>query len=188
VVPWIFVAVLPFLSNAFSKGGKLDFAEIQHILMLLPGIVAMYAMYQRSVRMATQLCLPVARRDYLKQLGAATALLYVEVWCILSAPVVLWCMFANPRPDFVEVGRMLAVSLLLLVWFFGVGVWFARFRSPTSVSPLSAVGLLLLLVILGVLYLVQSRSFQVPGAVAAAGVGVLLAGDAYRRWLITDLD
>jgi hypothetical protein len=190
VLVWIVTVIGAFTSNALAKG-RVDSVALQQLLMILPGIAATIAMYHRPVAMATQLCLPVERRQYLRQLGAATVLTYLEVWFVISAPFVLWCLFARPRPDFAEVGRLLTVSLLSLVWYFGVGVWFARFRSPTSMIPLSAMGLLVLLVILAALYftlIIPSRPFQLPAAVVAATIGVLLAGDAYRRWLITDLE
>jgi hypothetical protein len=188
VLVCILVVATSFVSNALAKR-RVDPRELQQLLMLLPGIVAMIAMYHRPVGMATQFCLPVERRDYLKQLGAATALSFLRVWLVISAAALLLCMLSNPRPDFAEIGRLLAVSLLTLFWFFGVGVWFARFRSPTSIIPLSAIGLLLLLVILAgwcFVTMTDSQPFQLPTAVMAI-VGVLLACDAYRRWLVTDL-
>jgi hypothetical protein len=189
VLVWIPVVTVAFASNALAKR-RVDPRELQQLLMILPGIVAMSAMYHRPVGMAAQLCLPVGRRDYLKQLGAATAWSFLRAWLVISAAAVLLSMLGNPRPDFAEIGRLLAVSLLTLVWFFGVGVWFARFRSPTSVIPLSAVGLLLLLVILAAwcfAKMMDPQPFQLPAA-AMAIVGVLLACDAYRRWLTTDFD
>jgi hypothetical protein len=192
ITAWQVLLWIPFflLLFAWRVGRGLDNGTVQ-MLLVLPGAMAMDAMAQRPVTMATQLCLPVERSKYLKQLGAATALSYLKVWFAMSATVVLWCVFAKPRPDFAEIGRTLAASLLILVWFFGLGVWFGRFRSPKVIIPLSGLGLALTQCAMGFLLFVpmpQSRPFPLPTAVLAAIIGVLFALDAYRRWLITDLD
>jgi hypothetical protein len=187
VLPVIVVGT--FLSFGWAR--NIDRPEAQRLLIFFPGLLAIGVACHRPFSMATQLCLPVARREYLKQLGAVKALSCLEMWFAFVSPFLVWCTFARPRPDLAEVGRLLTVSLLILVWCFGVGVWFARFRSPSSSIPLGAMGLALLLALLAFLYfrqMMQSPSFQMSGAVAAAIIGVLLAGDAYRRWLVTDLE
>jgi len=178
-----------FLSFGWAR--DIDRPEAQRLLIFLPGLLAIGVAYRRPVSMSAQLCLPVARREFLKQLGVATAVSCLEMWLIAVAPLLLSYAFAGPRAQLADIGRVLALSLLNLVWYFGMVVWFGRFRSPRSLLPLGALGLALALAMLAFLYfgqMTQSRSFQVSGAVAVATIGALLAIDAYRRWLVTDLE
>ena len=192
VLLWLIVAGFCFTCAFFSTSGRLDLSVTQLILVLFPGPVATAALAQWPVNADRGLCLPVERRTFLRQVGAATALSYLELWLGASVAVASWWLLAaKPRPELADTCRALAVSFLFLVWYFGLGVWLARYRSPTVMIMSIGVSLSLTQLAIAVLYAGPaelSRSWQLPVAGVFATLGLLLAFDAYRRWLVTDLE
>jgi hypothetical protein len=193
VLPWaVVVAGLWLAYIACFATGRLDLSVGQLILVLFPGPVATGALAQWPVNVDRGLCLPVERRTFLRQVGAAAALSYFELWLTVSvAVVVCWLLAAKPRPEVAEIARALAVSFLFLFWFFGLGVWLARYRSPIAMIISIVLGLSVTQFVMAAFLAGPagiSRSWQLPAAGACAVVGLLFAGDAYRRWLTADLD
>ncbi len=193
VWPWI-LAMVPFLLWAtWSKRG-LDAGFVQLVLVLLPGVVILTALARRTRTMSHELCMPVERKTYLRQLGAAAALSHLQLWLGMSAATVLgWMFSAGEPPAYAEVAGVLAFAGLFQVWFFGVGAWWAASRHSRTVLvviitlTLIVVHLFVPLVWIG-LQEAGWRAFQLPIAALFAIFGVLLAADAYRRWLAADFD
>jgi hypothetical protein len=84
--------------------------------------------------------------------------------------------------------------------FFGLNVWFLRFRSPISI----ALGVMLFIQVQVLIFALIMWVFALMGVepgnwpfaepvafcivAFSAVLGLVLAWDAYRRWLVTDFD
>jgi hypothetical protein len=191
VGPWIIGTVALYATRPDTKA---DDGFSQCILVLLPAIVTLFALLRRTRTMGHELCMPVARKTYLWQLGAAAALLHFQLWLIISAAVVLcWVLAAAGRPAYADIARALLFAGLLQVWFFGLGAWWTA-----SYSFGSAVLAVIAVIIMQIVFLVPFvwvgpgaaglRSLQLPLAALFAILGVLLTCAAYRCWLAADVD
>jgi hypothetical protein len=192
VWPWILVMVPLFLLRAGFDKAQLVLVLL--LLVLLPATVNLFTLAPRTHAMRHELCMPVARKTYLWQLGAAAALSHLQLWLRISAAAVLcWVLAAGWRPAYADIARVLAFAGLFQVWFFGVGVWWA---APYYFC--SMLGAVTRIIIIVTHFLIPFawipleetgwQSFQLPVAVLFAIFGVLLTYDAYRRWLVADVD
>ncbi len=104
--------------------------------------------------------------------------------------VMWWLVSAGPRPEFVDLARMLTVSGLVQVWLFGLCAWFSRYRSLTAAIAVGAIGLGITQGLFAGMFMGPApfRSFELPTAGLFAIFGAMLTYDAYRRWLVTDFD
>lgn len=135
---------------------------------------------------------PVARRDLFKEYGLALAVNLVTLWASLSAGVLAAVYLAHP--DRFDVGQALAlltISFCSQVYLFGVIVWMTRYRKDTKRVLGFAVGLTLPMILSVAAQDPRHaplRTFALCAAPVLALLGLLIARDAYRRWLLTDLD
>ncbi len=173
---------------------KADVGFLRAVLVLVPAFVALATLSRRIHTMGHELCMPLSRKTYLRQLGAAAALLHFQLWLIISAAVVLcWILAAAGRPAYADIAWALLFAGLLQVWFFGWGAWWTA-----SYSFGSAVVAVIAVIIMQIVFLVPFvwvgpgaaglRSLQLPLAALFAILGVLLTCAAYRCWLAADLD
>ena len=146
-----------------------------------------YALPMESLRPA------LSRRRLMLEHGTAMAWELGSVWAWLTA-----CAFAGTlfvRPDWL-LSQQAACTLLICaasqVFLFAVCVWVLRLRLGMSVNFLI---LVLAVAFVGyVARVVESeapKSLRAPSPLWAAvlvAMGVVIALDAYRRWLKTDLD
>lgn len=158
--------------------------------------VAMGMLQWRTFKLSRELLLPVARRDYIRQLGAAASVSVFQIWIGTSVALTLWWLLVGPRPISIALfGGALAYSAAFQVVFFGVMAWVSRYRSKI-------LGIAVLLTIFFVSQILTQLS-QFRRIVASpeqllhdvlwiAGVitvfGVLITIDAYRRWLRAEFD
>ncbi len=166
-------------------------------LIFMPAVMSITQLIGRKLALVYELLMPVERTAYLRQVGAAAAIIQFQIWVANSVGVVLWWLIAAKQaPQFIPMANLLIASALWQVWIFGVIVWAVqlarnRFRLWAGLVPLLA--LVVSIVLTSVMYeppLAELWRMGLPVAVAAlfAAVGVLLTWHAYRRWLVTDLD
>jgi len=193
VVPWILgVALLLLLMSWCSGPPGVPMGFFHPLLGIVPGFTAMGMMVQRTRAMNYDLCLPVGRNAYLAQLGTAVALGQFQLWLGLSAVAIAWCLFAaGQRPDVGEMAQLLAASGLVQVWFYGLGVWLARYRSVNLVMAVIVIGIGIIHSMAFGMFMCgpasQRQTFELVVAGLLAIFGVMFAWDAYRRWLVADL-
>jgi hypothetical protein len=173
-------------------GAAREIGMASFVLTLMPTVAAIGGVFQwRNFNGGQTLLLPVERKTYIRQLGAAAALSHFQLWAGMSVALLLWLLLLGAGPlQPAMLAGVLAFSAAFQVVVFGAAVWTARYRSR-------ALGGL----VLGLLFaatqpmqwwLVSSRG-QFPCEVAwiagiAAALGLLITLDAYRRWLAADFD
>ena len=134
----------------------------------------------------------VDRATYLKQVGMAAALSQLQMWLGPTAVFVFWYRLVAQQPLSATVASVLALSALSQPWFFGLGIWLLRFRSPILFFLGWGVSFHALMVaMIGTELapvLIFQRSVVLPAAAIFAVLGLILTWHAYRRWLVTDFD
>jgi len=197
VLPWIGWVLLMLVPCWLGRGNRISVESLHAFLVFFPGLVAMGAMVPRTRTMSFDLCMPVDRSSYLKQLGAAAALGHFQLWFGMSAVAVLGCFLTTEqrpeqRPGLADVALMLASSALMQVWFFGLGVWLSRFRSMGLIMVMMLLGFALAQAVVIFLFMCEPRSawhsYQIPIAGLFAIGGAFFIYHAYRCWLAADLD
>ena len=131
---------------------------------------------------------------YLKQVGAAAALLQIQLWIALSVAVLLWWLVAaGESVSWRAIAGMLAFSALSQVWLFAAATWLAR--CGTKVFML--IGMIAAVTIGCMMPIVTSGFTAAPWSTVQPHVVCTVAGlltafslfaiwAAYRRWLVTD--
>ena len=194
---WAFgmIAYVAILDHFFfTNGGKIDNKPpsvfmFSFMATFFPVLGGMGRWIVRCRSLGRELMLPVDRVAYVRQLGLAAAVSQFQLWCaIVIAAIVWWQTLATPSPGFDAVALMLAVSGLCQFWTFGMSAWFARYRS----QGLFTLGMISALMPAQMLAGFANGSPFLLWALPAAGVlamlGLLVAWDAYRRWLRADFD
>jgi hypothetical protein len=190
-----FVPVVSFVTSPI--GGKGDagrfamtfsamFAGVMPIALVWGGLWR-----RRLLTLQYESLLPADRAAYLKQVGAAAAINVFELWAGLSVASALWWKIAFPQQSLIGVSHVWAWSALWQVGFFGLAVWFLRFRSRW----LAAVGIVvpiqiavMLPMFLQVKTLSSWQSVVLPLSGIFAMIGVAFGWHGYRRWLVADFD
>ena len=147
----------------------------------------------RIPMLGRELLLPVDRPSYVRQLGMAVAVGQLQLSAGMSVGITLW-LFLTARQSFsfTNLAFVLGIFTLLQPWFFGVGVWFLRYRN-LGMQIGGFIGALYVSMIPVALYAAPGpldpwRYSALPVAGIIAVFGLLLTWDAYRRWLVADFD
>jgi hypothetical protein len=174
------------LSAGFVTGFLALFSGI-----LPTGVVGGSLWRRRSLLMPQESLLAIDRASYLRQVGFSAAVTQIQLWLCMAAYCLLWWqLFARQLPA-EKVLALLAISALAQPWLFGSSLWLLRFRSviPFVLGyfiPLQA----MMIVAMGA----EARRWNVAQpvvlctAAAFAVLGLVVTWDAYRRWLVTDID
>ncbi len=187
---WISAAIL-FLVWMTWSDKEVEVGSLPGFLTVIPPCMALAALTRRTRTIGHELCMPVDRKTYLRQLGAAAALSHLQLWLGVSLATVLWWMLAvGGRPAYADMARVLAFAGLFQVWFFGVGAWAARYRSRSVLVVIIATIIMAAHLFMPFLLFSPAaddlRSFRLPIAALFAIFGVWLAYDAYHRWLMME--
>lgn len=164
------------------------------ILSFMPSCMAWGpVVHWRASTLAGGMLLPVDRRTLVRQVGAAAAIDQLGFWASMGACMALCAWFADPKAFSVaDFAVLLGVFTLLQFWFFGVGAWFARYRSFGMWVGGNVLGCYVLIAAgaicaaTGPLIPWRYMGFSLGGILALSGL--LLTYDAYRRWLVADFD
>ncbi len=162
------------------------------VLNFVPAIASVGMFNLRAFKLGHEASLPVARKSYLRQLGAAAALNHCQLWGGVAVALVLWWLLVGPRPfPRAMLASVLALSAAFQVGVFGVLVWTARYRSRIF----GVLGLMALVLAIQLFHMWWSMLLPGPLpykveclAAIMTLLGLLMIGDAYRRWLVTDFD
>ena len=163
--------------------------------LLMPIIVAGINLPRRWYMLGIESLRPVSRAQMLREHGGAVAteLAITFAWTVAGSylPAMIFKPALLLTYNFVTSVALMAAAQ---VWFFGVAMWVLRWRGSLTWMGVVFGGLWL-----GTLALV-AKQFQ-PGpridlargpsplfALALVIAGLIVLYDAYRRWLVTDLD
>ena len=160
--------------------------------MTMPMIFTSTNWPQRWNRIAVESLRPVESRGrFFREQGTAMASDLALTWASLTVGVYVPTMIYRPE-WFATITTAYTVLLTAAgqVWLFGVCIWALRHRTWRWLAFITFIGSLMTVGIL------VARVVDGPGgvklapliAVVLALVGLLIARDAYRRWLKTDLD
>lgn len=147
----------------------------------------------RTPMLARELLLPVDRPTYVKQLGLAIVISQLQLCAGMSVVLLAWyLLFARQQLSWMDFGCLLGIFSLLQVWFFGVGAWFARFRSMGMFITAYVLAVYVALVPAG-LYAASGpwkpwRDMALLLAGIIAILGIVMTLDAYRRWVAADFE
>jgi hypothetical protein len=189
----IYVHAISALTSMAPPGAREPMIGITaFVLNFAPAMASVGIFNWRAFKLGHEASLPVARKSYLRQLGAAAALSHFQLWGGMAVALMLWWLLAGPRPfPRAMLAGVLALSAAFQVGVFGVMVWTARYRSMI----LGVLGLMVLFPATQLFAMWWSMLLpeQVPQETMwLAGImtmlGLLMIGDAYRRWLVTDFD
>jgi hypothetical protein len=160
-------------------------------LTFMPPANVIPTFLRRLPMLGRELSLPVDRRSYFRQLGMAAAISQFELWGGIGMTLIAWVLLVTPEPipPAMIVG-VLAVSGAIQIGAFGMTVWLSRGRWMRWLGGPA----LAILFVLGLTLQVRLRTVPdalnvvlwIAGGIAVAGL--LITFDAYRRWLVTDLD
>ena len=167
-----------------NQSAQIGFVSM--ILNFLPMVATMTVIPRRTGMFGRELLMPVDRKSYIRQLGAAVALNHFQLWGGASIALALWYLLTNinPQTQHATFSGMLAFSGAFQVGAFGILVWTAQYCSRW-LNALAMMSLLMAAPVFGV-GLVTFPPVWIGGAIALAGL--LITFDAYRRWLKTDFD
>jgi hypothetical protein len=130
---------------------------------------------------------PITRREFIRELGAAMAIDFILYWAIVAFAGLL-CTFLLHRASLFHLLLSLSVSILIQIAAFGLMAWFMRQR----LSGAFALAALILLPPAGLalgLSAADEPAWNAIGLCVAILVslrGIVVARDAYRRWMITE--
>ncbi len=163
------------------------------IVLIAQGFLWGIIARRRAQTLTYELLLPVDRRTYFRQMGLAAALSQIQIWAGLSVGLAAWVLITAGQPfALANLAVLLGIFTLLQPWCFGLGAWFARFHN---------IGLLMVAAFVAIYAaMIPIALFAAPGPMSAwrnvalplagtlAAIGLLITFDAYRRWLVADVD
>jgi hypothetical protein len=169
------------------------------VLTFLPPILSALGVLQwRTFKLRHELLLPVERKTYLRQLGAAAAASHFQLWAGIGAALMLWWILAGPWPlQRAPLGNVLAFSAAFQVATFSVVVWLARYRAAARwffmLTTFFFGGFTAFTLQYVKALAANSSPKQLPHEILwVAGIlfvlGLLITFDAYCRWLAADFD
>lgn len=159
---------------------------------IMPALFVGLGLWRRkSFDIARESLMAVDRAAYFREVGLAAMLTQLQFWTPMAALVTVLglCTLGPLTPHSVATDAcLLAVSALSQPWLFGLTVWLLRFRSPL---PAAVGGFLAFEVcVTGLLLIVGpiQEGWIVLFVMAVFAVaGLVLAWDAYRRWLSVEI-
>lgn len=185
-------SLVPHLARGHDAGaGVLVVVAPQVFALMLPIVLAGQAWPRRWQVLGVASLRPIPRSQFIREQGAAMALDLAMAWGLIMLGALLPSVILYPR-NFLS--GAIWFSLLAMacaqVLLFGANVWVLRLRSAwLSLATLAGSAAAQILLIALVAALIGQFPLLGAGLVALLlllGVGITY--DAYRRWLITDLN
>ncbi len=166
-----------------------DFDEFVFEGLFLTGVVSALAIGLSWPRRfaelnEVELMRPAPRHDCAREIGLAMLFDATELCIAMSLAILaltaFWMPLALHYPNF---WYMLAAAVCAQAFTFGLLVWMMILRS----TAFSMIALALAIVSITMLLYFALDMRTIAPALIAAAIGIALAGDAYRRWLLADL-
>jgi hypothetical protein len=184
--------IMVWMTDHNQKRANLGIALLM-ISVILPGVLGSSFWRGRIPMLGHELLLPVDRPSYIRQLGMAAVIGHLKLWTGICVGPILWLgLTAQQSFSLTDLAFVFGIGTLLQPLFFGVGVWFLRYRH-LGMQTGGLVGAVYVSAIPAALYATPGpldtwkySALLVAGIIAV--FGLLLTYDAYRRWLRTDFD
>ena len=191
VLLFFFAITVWMIGHDLQKAGAVF--PLMMLSMMLPGMFWGSIWRGRIPMLGRELLLPVDRPSYVRQLGMAVAVNQLQLMAGMSIGTTFWIFLtARQSLSFTNLAFVLGIFTLLQPWFFGVGVWFLRYRN-LGMQMGGFIGAVYVSMIPAALYAAPGpldiwRYSALPVAGIVALLGLLITYDAYRRWLVADFD
>jgi hypothetical protein len=133
---------------------------------------------------------PLDRAGFLAEIGLAIAINIGRTWLLLAAGWLAGLFLLGDGPvDFPALAAALAASVGVQIFIFGVGVWLLRYRRRAGALAAPVIPLLMMMAVLIGYTHHPNRVWSVAlgAGIVLAIAGLLIARDAWRRWLVTEL-
>ena len=168
---------------------------------MMPAMAAFMLVFMRLPTLKCGLLLPVDRKSYLRQLGAAAALGHFKLWAGASVAIIAWWLLVAREPRQLSLlSEIVIVAGVYQVWVFGTLVWLTKYPSRITVM---LVGMLIMMSQSVVDWATRAPTATYAGlnelpipfdyemvlwALLAAVPALLMVYLGYRRWLVADFD
>lgn len=190
-LPFVFLMVAMSIASAFEGGGVASHSSLFTVAMWAV-IVAIMGPGGRRLEqwrmIANDFVKPIRREDYFREMGLCLAIDMARNLAVVLVIILGFTLLMSPgdfRPALVL--PCLLVIALAGIFVFGAIVWLMRYRSPLALAAPIFV-LIFPYVMLAMISRIPSMRWVAPCTAAIlALIGLWLARDAYRRWLLTDL-
>jgi hypothetical protein len=169
--------------------GGMSIGMVSFFFTIIPAVGVLGSLQRRTHVLGHELVMPVVRRTYVKELGAAAALSGFQVWAGMCTALGLWWLLTAGQPrQLGMLANILLISGACQICMFGAFACLASFRS----KALAILAILLVVPqILLIAQIVTDTDAQYKTLLAAgitATLGLLFIWIAYRRWLKVDFD
>jgi hypothetical protein len=166
------------------------------MLLLTVGGYPLKQLQQRLRLVEYELSLPIDRVSYLRQVGIAAVLGWLQMWGCLAMALGLWWYGTTWGAENVPIIlRTIIATGCCQIAMLGITLWMARYRSPILTNLVLITGVMGAFFLFTFFIPAHAGSLPPPDvtwplvwiAAGLAVVGFALIGDAYRRWLNADL-
>jgi hypothetical protein len=189
ITPLVYNLPGQYAFGAFSLPGVSDRGEFAFGAFFMAGMVSSLAIGlswpQRFAELnEVELMRPAPREQSAREIGVAMLFDAAELWLALLLAVVLATFYWMPASfQTTAFWHLFAAAILAQVFTFGLLVWTMLLRSTSS----SAIALAIAIISFAMLLYIAMDERMIAPAVAAAGIGIVLAAHAYHRWLRADM-
>jgi hypothetical protein len=159
---------------------------------ILPALVLSNRYPARATTISYEFFLPVTRKEYLKQIGAAAAFSQFQSWAVVAAVLTIWWLVVSPAV--ITVAGLISVLTISFLWqftLFGAAASFCLPLFQKNSATLIVFWFALLFLMLN-WWLARPRTEWQYGIIGLsvffALIGLLGTWAAYRYWLVTDID
>jgi hypothetical protein len=134
---------------------------------------------------------PIARDRFIQQVGIAIGIQMFQAWFVFASALILEAIVVDSQP--VDVNGMMTLvagSLGVLVFGYGLVVWSLRYRASATAAVIlcsGATAALMGIMIFGINTVTPISAYIGILPVLLLASGLYLARTAYRRWLVADL-
>ncbi len=197
-VPWLAILWLALLGSTTLFGSSAVSNPMVSITLLFPlgiWLIVMPTFVTGGMWMKQwqflemEFLRPAYRENIILDIGLAMAIHVAQCWCVFALALSVYVLlpFGGQR-SLNGLATALSASAMLQVFFFGLVVWLARFRSP-SLNAFVLLAMMPASLVAAVIdpHAAYWRPAVLMGAFVLACVGIILIRAAYRRWLHTDI-
>ncbi|MBN1909501.1 MAG: hypothetical protein JW818_07175 [Pirellulales bacterium] len=193
IVLQIMTWFIPDLPGEENEGKMITLLPMLIMVFLIPSFSLFGMLSTRRPLMGRELLLPVTRRDYVRQLGGAALVNFLQIWVTVTVTMVVWWLLNRWRAP-LESGviiHLLFYSVVVQVLAFGLVVWATSLRSRVSAYATLIVAIAGSQFV-GMVCLMSPQDlpeYALPliGATLAV-IGLVFLWHGHHRWLAADFD
>lgn len=178
------IAVVLGILLLFRSGDPIFLLRAGPGIVLMPAFITCVAK-TKQLLLEFNLLRPVSRPALMREMGLNLAVDLGRLWLAVVGGWLLAIFYWAPHELLTPAMlRFLFVSTFAQVFLFSIIIWLARYRRPLLIlAPIA----FMLLVMRQPIFFQRPSAVVQTTAIILALLGLLIARDAYRRWLVTEL-